>query len=161
MTDNTQNTQSVPDEGKLLDINEVTAIIPHRYPFLMIDKVRIFSNPLVATGYKCVSGNENFFQGHFPNAPIMPGVLIVEAMAQTSCVMFLSRPELRGCLAYFMSIDKVKFRQPVRPGDVLELKVEVLKDSGRRGKVKGEAFVSGKLVAEAEFMFIIVDRDGK
>ena len=89
----------------------------------------------------------------------MPGVLIVEAMAQTSCVMFLSRPTLRNCLAYFMGIDKVKFRKTVIPGDMLELKVEVIRDSGRKGKVRGEAFVEGKLVAEAEFMFIIVDRE--
>jgi 3-hydroxymyristoyl/3-hydroxydecanoyl-(acyl carrier protein) dehydratase len=89
----------------------------------------------------------------------MPGVLIVEAMAQTSCVMFLSRPALRNCLAYFMGIDKVKFRRTVIPGDVLELRVEVIRDSGRKGKVRGEAYVDGKLATEAEFMFIIVDRE--
>ena len=86
-------------------------------------------------------------------------VLIVEAMARTSCVMFLSRPTLRNCLAYFMGIDKVKFRRTVIPGDVLELRVEVIRDSGRKGKVRGEAYVDGKLVTEAEFMFIIVDRE--
>ena len=100
-----------------------------------------------------------FFRVIFPGQPIMPGVLIVEAMAQTSCVMFLSRPTLRNCLAYFMGIDKVKFRKTVIPGDMLELKVEVIRDSGRKGKVRGEAYVDGKLVTEAEFMFIIVDRE--
>ncbi|MDR2666463.1 MAG: UDP-3-O-acyl-N-acetylglucosamine deacetylase [Endomicrobium sp.] len=143
----------------VLNLEEILNYIPHRYPFLMIDKVKINRvNPLGAIGYKLVSGNESFFQGHFPGAPIMPGVLIIEAMAQTSCVMFLSRPEMRDCLAYFMSIDKAKFRSPVRPGDVLELHVETIKDSGKRGKMKGKAYVDEKLVAEAEFMFVIVDK---
>ncbi|MDR0823183.1 MAG: 3-hydroxyacyl-ACP dehydratase FabZ [Endomicrobium sp.] len=144
---------------KILTHEDILKIIPHRYPFLMIDKVKINSNePLKAVGYKCVSGNEGFFQGHFPNAPIMPGALIVESMAQTSCVMFLAKPEWKGRLAYFMTIDSAKFRQPVKPGDLLELSVETLKWVGRRGKVRGEAFVDGKLVAEAEFMFMIVDK---
>lgn len=145
---------------RTLSHEEVLKYIPHRYPFLMIDKVKInTAQPAKAVGYKCVSGNENFFQGHFPGAPIMPGVLIVEAMAQTSCVMFLSRPEMQGKLAYFTSIDKTKFRRPVKPGDLLELRVEIIRDGGRRGKMKGEAYVDGKLTTEAEFMFIIIDRE--
>jgi UDP-3-O-[3-hydroxymyristoyl] N-acetylglucosamine deacetylase/3-hydroxyacyl-[acyl-carrier-protein] dehydratase len=145
---------------RILSNEEILKYIPHRYPFLMIDKVKINSAELTkAIGYKCVSGNEGFFQGHFPQAPIMPGVLIVEAMAQTSCVMFLSKPKMQGKLAYFMSIDKTKFRRPVKPGDLLELRVEVVKDGGKRGKMKGEAYVEGKLTAEAEFGFIIVDRE--
>jgi beta-hydroxyacyl-ACP dehydratase FabZ len=144
---------------KILSHEEVLKYIPHRYPFLMIDKVKIdTADNTKAVGYKCVSGNEFFFQGHFPGSPIMPGVLIIEAMAQTSCVMFLSRSQMQGKLAYFMSIGKAKFRVPVKPGDFLELRVEIIKDSGKRGKMKGEAYVDEKLATEAEFMFIIVDR---
>jgi UDP-3-O-[3-hydroxymyristoyl] N-acetylglucosamine deacetylase/3-hydroxyacyl-[acyl-carrier-protein] dehydratase len=143
---------------KILTLNEILKYIPHRYPFLMIDKVKIdVFNSKKAVGYKCVTGNEYFFQGHFPGNPIMPGVLIVEAMAQTSCVMFLSRPEVRGKLAYFLSITKAKFRKPVIPGDLLKLNIEVIKNSITRGKVKGNAYVNDKLVAEAEFMFIIIN----
>ncbi|MCA6079548.1 MAG: 3-hydroxyacyl-ACP dehydratase FabZ [Endomicrobium sp.] len=159
MNNNTKNAESTGTE-RILSTEEVLNYIPHRYPFLMVDKVKIdTANASKIVGYKCVSGNENFFQGHFPGAPIMPGVLIIEAMAQTSCVMFLSKPEMKNCLAYFMSIDKAKFRKPVKPGDVLELRAEIIKNAGKRGKVKGEAYVDGKLVAEAEFMFVIVDRN--
>ncbi|MDR1720795.1 MAG: 3-hydroxyacyl-ACP dehydratase FabZ [Endomicrobium sp.] len=158
MIKNAGNT-GITETEVILNLEEVLNYIPHRYPFLMVDKVKISTaEPLKAIGYKLVSGNESFLQGHFPGAPIMPGVLIIEAMAQTSCVMFLSKPEMRGCLAYFISIDKVKFRRPVKPGDVLELHVETLKDSGRRGKIKGTSYVGGKLTTEAEFMFVIVDK---
>lgn len=157
-----QKEKTVVSEEQVTEYNsaQIQQIIPHRYPILMIDRAKIIGDGTKkAIGYKCVSGNEPFFQGHFPGQPIMPGVLIVEAMAQTSCVMFLSRPALRNCLAYFMGIDKVKFRKTVIPGDVLELRVEVIRDSGRKGKVRGEAYVDGKLTTEAEFMFIIVDRE--
>ncbi|MDR3112807.1 MAG: UDP-3-O-acyl-N-acetylglucosamine deacetylase [Endomicrobium sp.] len=146
---------------RILSHEEVLKIIPHRYPIIMVDKVKIDdAQPNKATGYKCVSGNEGFFQGHFPGNPIMPGVLVVEAMAQTSCVMFLSKDEMKNCYAYFMSIDNVKFRRPVKPGDYLELKVEVVKGIARRGRVKGQAFVDGVLTTEAEFAFVIVDKNG-
>jgi beta-hydroxyacyl-ACP dehydratase FabZ len=152
-------TSKILEKEKILYLNDILDFIPHRYPFLMIDKVKInLANPLSAIGYKCVSSNENFFQGHFPGIPIMPGVLIIEAMAQTSCVMFLSRPTMKNCLAYFISIDKAKFRKTVKPGDILEVHVTVLKDGGRHGKMKGTAYVDGKLTTEAEFMFIIIDK---
>ncbi|MDR3071350.1 MAG: UDP-3-O-acyl-N-acetylglucosamine deacetylase [Endomicrobium sp.] len=156
---NVNNGMELKATEKILSFGEILKCIPHRSPFLMIDRVKLnTAEPTKAVGYKCVSGNENFFQGHFPGEAIMPGVLIVEAMAQTSCVMFLSKPEMKGCLAYFMSIDKVKFRKPIKPGDVLELRVEILKDGGKRGKMRGEAYVDGKLTSEAEFMFAIVDK---
>ncbi|MDR0915117.1 MAG: 3-hydroxyacyl-ACP dehydratase FabZ [Endomicrobium sp.] len=153
------NNYKILENEKILYLQDILNFIPHRYPFLMIDKVKInLNNPLSAIGYKCVSGNENFFQGHFPGIPIMPGVLIIEAMAQTSCVMFLSRPTMKNCLAYFISIDKVKFRQTVKPGDLLEVHVTVVKNGGRHGKMKGTAYVDGKITTEGEFMFVIVDK---
>ncbi len=147
--------------GEVLDLKKIQRIIPHRYPFLMIDKVIITDAEKKAMGYKAVSGNEPFFQGHFPGNPIMPGVLIVEALAQTSCVLFLSRPDLGDKIAFFMSIENAKFRRPVGPGDYLELKIEVLKAREKFGKVKGEAYVDGNLVTEAEFSFALVDKNSK
>lgn len=136
---------------------DILNAIPHRFPILMVDRAVIHDPEKKITGYKAVSGNEPFFQGHFPGRPIMPGVLIVEAMAQSACILFLSKPELKDKLAFFMGIDKVKFRKPVVPGDMLELRVEVLR-GGRVGKCRGEAFVNNEVVTEAEFMFAIVDK---
>ncbi|HRY30592.1 MAG TPA: 3-hydroxyacyl-ACP dehydratase FabZ [Elusimicrobiota bacterium] len=141
----------------MLGTTDIMKIIPHRYPILMVDKAVIVEPDKKITGYKSVSGNEPFFQGHFPGQPIMPGVLIVEAMAQAACVLMLSKPELKNKLAFFMGIDKVKFRKPVVPGDQLELRVEILRGGGRVGKARGEAFVKDEMVTEAEFMFAIIE----
>ncbi|HOW27231.1 MAG TPA: 3-hydroxyacyl-ACP dehydratase FabZ [Elusimicrobiota bacterium] len=140
-----------------LNITDIKKIIPHRYPFLLIDRVDILEEGQRAIGYKCVTGNEAFFQGHFPERPIMPGVLIVESMAQTGCVILLRQPGLEGKLAFFMGIDAVKFRKPVVPGDVVELRVVILRAGSRVGKARGEAFVAGQKVTEAEFTFSVID----
>ncbi|MFC1567092.1 UDP-3-O-acyl-N-acetylglucosamine deacetylase [bacterium] len=145
-------------QGRQLDINEIKNTIPHRYPFLFIDKVIITEEEKRAVGFKNLTANEDFFNGHFPERPIMPGVIIVEAMAQTSCVLFLSRPDLNDKLAFFMGINEVKFRKPVVPGDKLRLDVEVIRARARGGKVSGKAYVESNLVAEAEFMFSLVDK---
>jgi beta-hydroxyacyl-ACP dehydratase FabZ len=153
-----ENTAPSSVEHKILGISDIMAIIPHRYPILLIDKAVITEPEKKITGYKSVSGNEPFFQGHFPGWPIMPGVLIVEAMAQSACVLLLIKPELRNKLAFFMGIDGVKFRKPVVPGDQLEMRVEILRSGGRIGKARGEAFVNNEKTTEAEFTFTVVDK---
>jgi beta-hydroxyacyl-ACP dehydratase FabZ len=145
----------------VLDYEAIKKVIPHRFPFLLIDRVTITEPGKSAVGIKCVSGNEPFFQGHFPDRAIMPGVLIVEALAQVACAMFLSRPQSKNKLAYFMGMEEIKFRKPVVPGDRLELKIEVLKVRDKFGKARGEAFVEGELVTEAVFSFALVDKEEK
>ena len=146
-------------EGKM-DIMSIMKFLPHRYPFLMIDRVIEIVEGQSITAVKNVSINEPFFQGHFPSVPIMPGVLIVEGMAQAGGVMFFySLPEEKqGSLMYFMAIDKVRFRKPVVPGDQMIFKVQMLKQRSNAVKMKGAATVEDAVVAEAEFMATIGDK---
>jgi 3-hydroxyacyl-[acyl-carrier-protein] dehydratase len=143
----------------LMDINEIQKILPHRYPFLLVDYIEELEPGKRVVGIKNVTINEPFFPGHFPGAPVMPGVLIVEAMAQVGAVMVMrDLPDREKKLVYFMGIDQARFRQPVVPGNQLRMVLEVLKMKARVGKLRGEAFVNGKLVAEAEILSSIVDR---
>jgi 3-hydroxyacyl-[acyl-carrier-protein] dehydratase len=143
------------------DLALIQRVIPHRYPFLLIDRLRDIALGESATGIKNVTFNEPHFQGHFPGVPIMPGVMIIEAMAQTSAVLIGLTLDLvdRDPLVYFMSIDKAKFRRKVVPGDVLELRVKVLRGASKIWKLEGTASVDGDIAAEAEFMAMI-DRRG-
>jgi 3-hydroxyacyl-[acyl-carrier-protein] dehydratase len=139
----------------MLNSKEIQEIIPHRYPFLLIDKIESFEPGKIAIGYKNVTINEYFFQGHFPEEPVMPGVLIIEALAQVGAVAILSQEEFKGKLAYFAGINKAKFRKKVIPGDVLRLEVEIIKTKGPIGIGRAIATVDGKKVAEAELTFAI------
>ncbi|MBU4478351.1 MAG: bifunctional UDP-3-O-[3-hydroxymyristoyl] N-acetylglucosamine deacetylase/3-hydroxyacyl-ACP dehydratase [Candidatus Omnitrophica bacterium] len=141
-----------------LDINDIKRILPHRYPFLLVDRIIQLKEDSYAVGIKNVSVNEQFFEGHFPGRPVMPGVLIVEAMAQTAGVLILSKRANLGKRAYFMSIDKVKFRRIVFPGDQLRIEVSVLKLKSKIGQVYARAIVEDKLVAEATLLFSLGER---
>jgi beta-hydroxyacyl-ACP dehydratase FabZ len=136
----------------MLDIIEIQKILPHRYPFLYVDRVLEVEPGKKIVAIKNVTFDEHFFQGHFPGRPIMPGVLIVEAMAQVGGILVHKTIETEDKMVYFMSIDKVKFRKPVVPGDQLVFEVVPIQSRGKVHKFKGEAKVDGKLVCEAEFM---------
>lgn len=140
------------------DIQDIKRMIPHRYPFLLIDRVREIDLNKSAVGIKNVTFNEPHFQGHFPAQPIMPGVIIVEAMAQTAAVLVVMTLDMvdNDMLVYFLSIDNCKFRRPVTPGDQLELHVRVVRGRGKLWRFRGEGLVDGKVVAEAEFNAMMV-----
>lgn len=142
-------------KGKALDINMIQKILPHRYPFLLVDRI-IESTDKKIVGIKNVTINEPFFQGHFPGHPIMPGVLILEAMAQVGGVGALNLPDNLGKLAYFLSIKDAKFRKPVVPGDQLVIEVEIMKTKLSVMQVHATAKVAGEVATEAEMMFAFV-----
>ena len=134
---------------------EIMEILPHRHPFLLIDTIEELEPGRRAVGKKCVTFSEPYFAGHFPGNPVMPGVLIIEALAQTGAAAILSLPENRGKTAYFAGIDKAKFKQMVRPGDVLTLETQIIRTKGSIGVGEAVATVDGKLVAKAELTFAI------
>lgn len=139
----------------LLNASQIMEIIPHRQPFMLLDTIEELEPGRRARARKCVTYNEPYFAGHFPKEPVMPGVLIVEAMAQAGAVAMLSQSEMKGKTAYFAGIQSAKFKKKVVPGDVLELEVEIVKVKGPIGIGKGTAYVDGKTAASAEIMFAI------
>ncbi len=135
-----------------MDIREIQRLLPHRYPFLLVDRVVEISLGESLKAFKNVSINEGFFQGHFPGQPVMPGVLMVEALAQAAALLAFKSIGVEGGLVYLMSIDGVRFRRPVVPGDRLDLEISVLRRKPRIWKMRGEALVAGQLACEAELM---------
>ncbi|WP_405097484.1 3-hydroxyacyl-ACP dehydratase FabZ [Oceanobacillus sp. FSL H7-0719] len=138
-----------------MNSEEIKAIIPHRYPFLLVDKIIEIDEAKRAVGLKNVSINEPFFQGHFPDYPVMPGVLIVEAMAQVGAIAVLNMEENKGKIGFLAGLDKCRFKRQVKPGDQLRLEVEITRMKGPIGKGKGRATVDGELACEAEITFAI------
>lgn len=144
----------------MLNSIEIQKIIPHRYPFLLVDRIESYEPGERAIGYKCVSANEPFFQGHFPGNPIMPGVLIVEALAQVGAVALMSLKENYGKLAVFAGIDEVRFKRQVIPGDLLRMEVEILSFRRGIGKGKATAYVDGEVACKGTLMFAVVEGKG-
>lgn len=138
-----------------MNIQEIKQVIPHRYPFLLVDRILESEEGKRAVGIKNVTANEDFFNGHFPDYPVMPGVLIVEALAQVGAVAMLQKEENKGRLAFFAGIDNCRFKRQVVPGDQLRLEVELTRLRGSIGKAKAVATVEGDLVCEAELMFAL------
>jgi 3-hydroxyacyl-[acyl-carrier-protein] dehydratase len=139
----------------MLDIKEIKKIIPHRYPFLFIDKIIEVEAGVRAVGFKNVTADEAFFAGHFPQYPVMPGVLIVEALAQVGAVALLSCEKNKGKMVFFAGIDKFRFRKEVLPGDQLKLAVEITHSKGHIGKGRAQAFVAEEIAAEGELIFAL------
>jgi UDP-3-O-[3-hydroxymyristoyl] N-acetylglucosamine deacetylase/3-hydroxyacyl-[acyl-carrier-protein] dehydratase len=148
----------VAAEAGVLDINEIQRTLPHRYPFLMVDRIIEFEEDRRAVGVKAVTINEPYFQGHFPGHPVMPGVLQVEAMAQVASIIMMRKPENIGKIGYFMSADSVKFRKPVFPGDTLFIHCEMISAKKRLGKASAKCMVNDEVVSEAELLFGLVDQ---
>jgi 3-hydroxyacyl-[acyl-carrier-protein] dehydratase len=148
----------------LMDVMDIQKILPHRYPFLLVDRVTDLTPKESIVAYKNVSISEPVFEGHFPGHPIYPGVMILEGMAQAGGILAfksmdgVTKEEIQNKVVYFMSIDKAKFRAPVKPGDKLEYRLSVIKNKGAIWLLKGEAYVDGKLTSEAELKAMIVDK---
>jgi 3-hydroxyacyl-[acyl-carrier-protein] dehydratase len=143
----------------MMDIKEIHKFLPHRYPFLLVDRIIEINPGEKATGIKNVTCNEEFFQGHFPGNPIMPGVLMIEALAQVAGLLAFRSGASAGKSVYFMSIERAKFRKPVIPGDQLKLEVTILQQRGNVWKFSGNAFVEDKIAAEAEFTAMVTDKE--
>ncbi len=148
----------VAAESGVLDINEIQRTLPHRYPFLMVDRIIEFEEDRRAIGVKAVTINEPYFQGHFPGHPVMPGVLQVEAMAQVASIVMMRKPENIGKIGYFMSADSIKFRKPVFPGDTLFIHCDLISAKKRLGKAACKCLVNGEVVSEGELLFGLVDK---
>lgn len=141
------------------EIEQILECLPHRYPFLLVDRIVEYEENRRIVGIKNVTINEPFFQGHFPGVPVMPGVLIIESMAQVGgCLVFKALPERETKLVFFMGIEKARFRRPVRPGDQLRIEMIITRAKSRVGKLQGKAYVDDQVVAEADIMFSLVDR---
>ncbi|WP_088052240.1 3-hydroxyacyl-ACP dehydratase FabZ [Virgibacillus dakarensis] len=139
----------------MMDMQQIKDIIPHRYPFLLVDKITEVEEGKRVSGIKNVSINEPFFQGHFPDYPVMPGVLIIEALAQVGAITMLGKEDNKGKIGFLAGVDKCRFKRQVKPGDQLNLQVEILRLKGPIGKGKGVATVDGEVACEAEIMFAI------
>jgi 3-hydroxyacyl-[acyl-carrier-protein] dehydratase len=141
----------------MYSVTEIQKIIPHRYPFLLVDRIIEIEPQKRAVGIKNVTVNEYFFNGHFPEKPVMPGVLIIEAMAQVGGIAMLDCDMYRGKIAFFAGIDNAKFRRPVVPGDQLRMEAEIIRMRGNMGKIQAKAYVDGHIVAEADLLFALAN----